>query len=56
MKNREKLHQMSDQDLAAAMCDMNDNCAGCPGYDLCVSDAGHGNGLLKWLQEETEEE
>ena len=56
MKNREKLAQMSNQEIAEILCDEHDNgCSGCIGYKMCVFGGGRANGVRKWLESEAEE-
>ena len=55
MTNREKLAQMSNEELAGYICDLTE-CGSCEGLEMCESGNGHGNGLLKWLESEAEEE
>ena len=56
MTNRERLAKMNDEELAEALCDMTENCEECIGTNLCKYGDGHGNGLLKWLKDEVEDE
>lgn len=56
MTNREKLESMTDEELAEYVCDLEKMCSGCLGSGLCVSDGGHANGMIKWLQTEAEDE
>ena len=56
MTNREKLAQMSNQELAEELCNVNLDCVGCLGYEWCVTDDGHANGLIKYLEAEAEED
>lgn len=56
MTNRERLAKMNDEELAEALCDMTEDCEECIGTNLCKYGDGHGNGLLKWLKDEAEED
>ena len=56
MTNREKLASMTDKELAEYVCNIDRMCSSCPGSDLCVFNGGHGNGMIKWLQAEAEDE
>lgn len=57
MKNREKLAQMSNQEIAEILCDEHDNgCSGCIGYKMCVFGGGRANGVRNWLESEAEED
>ncbi len=55
MTNFENIKQMSKEDLAKFLCDMQsaDDCANsCPARDMCR--LGH-NGMVKWLESEDTE-
>ena len=54
MTNREYLESLDDTDLAEELCDMR-SCDTCKGAKFCVKDAGHGNGLRKWLKQEADD-
>lgn len=57
MTNREKLAQMSNQEIAEILCDAHDDdCLGCIGYKMCVFGGGRANGVRNWLESEAEEE
>lgn len=56
MTNREKLAQMSNQELAVFICTKHKSCTNCIGREYCVWGAGHGNGVLAWLESEAEED
>lgn len=57
MKNREKLRQMTDEELAYYICHkIGISCAVCPSVSTCGWGAGTANGLVKWLRAEAEEE
>lgn len=59
MKNREKLAQMSNQEIAEYICrTFSDCCVCCPGDYYCKrnSKPANGNGLVKWLEHEAEED
>ena len=56
MTNRERLSQMSNQELAEELCKANLTCTGCLGYEMCIACDGHANGLIKYLEAEAEED
>lgn len=56
MTNREKLAQMSNQEIANYLCSLHIGCSNCIGYKMCECGGGHGNGIKKWLESEIEEE
>ena len=53
--NREKLAKMSNDELAEFICRYS-MCFNCIGGKYCVWGAGHGNGVLAWLESESEED
>ena len=55
MTNREKLAQMSNEELAGFICDRTE-CGSCEGLEMCESGNGHGNGMRSWLESEAEED
>lgn len=58
MTNRERLRQMTDEELAVEICDQfPDNCEGCPAdtEDMCTF-GKRANGLITWLKAEAEAE
>lgn len=59
MTNRERLEKMTDEELAVEICNWFErSCESCPAYksNMCKFGGGYGNGLLKWLKAEAEEE
>lgn len=52
--NREKLAQMSNQELAEYICVFTD-CYKCIGQALCVPNGVKANGVKKWLESEVED-
>ncbi len=56
MTNRERLSKMSNEELAEFLCDSHEDCGECLGHSLCEYGGVHGNGLLKWLENEVEDE
>lgn len=56
MTNRERLSKMSNEELAEVLCDAHEDCGECLGHSLCEYGGGPANGMLKWLEDEAEEE
>lgn len=56
MTNYERLTNMSIKELAIEFCAFVWNCGCCPGCELCEPDDGAANGMIKWLNEESEDE
>jgi hypothetical protein len=54
--NYERIISMSMKELAESICDNTNECGDCVGFCYCVADAGHANGLIEWLENESEEE
>lgn len=53
--NADKIRSMSDEELSVFLCEEFDcGSESCPGLELCKTNEGKANGLLKWLQQ-TEE-
>jgi len=53
MTNREKLAQMSNDELAEFICRQHILCFNCVGRDVCCT---NGNGAKTWLDAEAEDE
>lgn len=47
---------MSNQEIVVFICTNHKLCTNCIGREYCVLGAGHGNGVLAWLESEAEEE
>ena len=56
MINRERINNMSNQEIAEYICRTFADCACCPGYDYCENNGKPANGMVKWLESEAEEE
>ena len=56
MTNREKINAMSNQEIAEYICRSYADCGCCPGYDYCENSGEPANGMVKWLEMESEEE
>ena len=57
MTNREKINNMSNQEIAEILCNAHDfGCSSCPAYNLCEFNGITANGFIKWLESEAEEE
>jgi hypothetical protein len=55
--NADRIRAMSDEELAIFLCGKMEFCAiDCPGAELCNSNGGRANGLVKWLQQPAGEE
>lgn len=56
--NSERIRAMSDEELAAFICDRCNECSPktCPGAEMCNGKDGRSNGLVKWLQQPAEED
>lgn len=56
--NSEMIRAMSDEELAAFICDRCNECSPktCPGAEMCNGTDGRANGLVKWLQQPAEED
>ena len=52
--NYERIIAMSPKELAEFICENTRECCDCVGFSLCVRDAGHANGLIKWLNKEVQ--
>ena len=52
--NYERILAMSVKELAEFICDNTDYCGNCAGFEYCCADAGHANGLIKWLMKGVE--
>lgn len=52
MTNREKLAQMTNEELAEFICKQHVMCLNCVGRDMCCT---NGNGALAWLEAEAED-
>lgn len=50
--NYERIIAMSLTELAVFICENTKECGDCKGFDYCVADAGHANGLIRWLKKE----
>lgn len=55
MTNRDKLRQMSDEELAEFVCGQI-HCMDCIAASLCEINEERANGLIKWFKAEAEEE
>ena len=53
MTNREKLAQMSNQELGEFICRQHTMCVNCIGQDMCGVNA---TGAIAWLEDEAEED
>ena len=51
MTRSEWIKQATAEEIAERLCDIM-TCTDCPAEELCMWGQGHGNGLLKWLEEE----
>ena len=49
--NYDRIMSMGVKELAEFMC-LTTDCCVCKGFCYCVADAGHANGLIKWLKKE----
>ena len=56
MTNREKINNMSNQEMAEYICGSYADCGCCPGYDYCDKNGTPANGIVKWLEAKAEEE
>lgn len=55
--NADRIRAMRDEELAIFLCGKIECCAiYCPGAELCHSNGGRANGLVKWLQQPAGEE
>ena len=54
--NYDRIIAMSLTELAEFICENTDDCDRCKGYDYCRADAGHANGMIKWLKKEVQDE
>ena len=48
--NYERILAMNVKELAEFICDNTKECGDCKGFEYCVADDGHANGLIKWLK------
>lgn len=55
--NADRIRAMSDEELAHWICKKMMSCSSnvCPGADLCQSEDGVANGLVKWLKQPVED-
>jgi len=56
MTNREKINNMTNQEIAEYICSSYADCGCCPGYNYCDKNGTPANGIVKWLEAEAEEE
>ena len=55
MTNADRIRSMSDEELSVFLCEEFDcGSKSCPGLELCKTNEGKANGLLKWLQRPAE--
>lgn len=56
MTNADRIRSMNDEELSVFLCE-HFKCYSnsCPGIGLCKTNEGKANGLLKWLQQKTDE-
>ena len=53
--NADRIRSMSDEELSVFLCEEFDcGSESCPGLELCKTNEGKANGLLKWLQQPAE--
>lgn len=53
--NADRIRSMSDEELSVFLCEEFDcGSESCPGLELCKTNEGKANGLLKWLQRPAE--
>lgn len=57
LKNIDRLRRMNDEELAMFICKRCSDCSPktCPGAELCNGNDGFANGLVKWLNQNAEE-
>lgn len=55
MTNREKINNMTNQEIAEYICSSYADCGCCPGYNYCNKNGKPANGVVKWLEAEAEE-
>lgn len=53
--NYERILSMSLVDLAVFICDNTRECCDCKGFEYCVANKGHANGLVTWMKKEVQD-
>lgn len=54
--NGDRIRSMSDEELARLLCEKNKYCITCEGREFCVYDEEKANGLIKWMEQEVNDD